>query len=113
MLKEERLTKIDEGGVVSGRNDVLKIVMYAVDEISVLTLEEMTSIEEHGHENNQWEVYIDIIHKIAYICGIGKKHQFLNALGKEQRIMAIKGKGMSTEELIYFFKRLGLNVFVS
>lgn len=112
MLKEEKLPKVYEGGVVSGQNEVRALTIKTVDQMQALTLEEMTNIEKHGHENDQWEVYIDIINKMAYICGIGKEHQFLNMLGKEQKIMAIKGKFYTTEELMVFFKKLGLNVFV-
>lgn len=69
MLKEEKLPKVAEGGVVSGKGDVRKLTISGLDEMQALTMEEQTDIEKHGHEeNDQWEVWVEPIYAEKRKC---------------------------------------------
>lgn len=115
MLKEEKLLKVAEGGVVSGKGNVRKYTISGLDEMQSLTMDEQTDIEKHGHEeNDQWEVWVDLVNRVAYICGKEKMHQMSNSSNKEKKLWAIKGHSdVSEVELMQFFKDLGMIVVLA
>ncbi|MCI8641126.1 MAG: hypothetical protein HFJ59_04575 [Clostridia bacterium] len=112
MLREEKLPRIDEGGFVSGDNNVRKITIEGLNEMQSLTIERKTNIEKHGH-GEQWEIWLDLKEGIAYICGKGKKHQILNLSKTDKKLMAIKGDSDIPEsDLAQFFKSFEMQVII-
>ena len=97
---------------VKGNYDVRKLTMCEIDsEISVLVVGKKMDILEHGHEKDQWEVYLDVFNATAYVCEIGKSHHFFNC-DKEKRLLAIKGRNATGDELKQLFTALGMNVIM-
>lgn len=106
MLREERLpTKL-----VKGNGDVRKLTIGNLDEMSAIAMDERTDIVEHEHGPNQWEVYIDIPNNTAYVCGIGKPHEYPNSTDKEKTLLAIKGRNATEADLAQLFRTLGMDV---
>lgn len=109
MLKEEKLPK----EVVGGKGNVRKLTIEGLNLMQGLTIESGTDIEKHGH-GNQWEVWLDLENRIAYICGKGKEHQISNLSDKEKKLMAIKGDSdVAESDLAQFFTSLGMKCFIS
>ena len=87
-----------------------KRTLEGIDEIQYLYVAPWTSIKMHGHDN-QWEVWVNIFRKTAYVCLIGEEHELVNNSGTCMVNMAIKGHlNYSYDDLAEFFYRLGLSV---
>lgn len=69
---------------------VVKRTLEGIDEIQHLYVSPWTSIKKHGH-NNQWEIWVRISHKTAYVCLKGEEHELVNNSGAMMVLMAIKG----------------------
>lgn len=110
MLKEEKLPR----ELVNGNYEIRKITVLGLCNMSAITLDKKTSIVKHGHGKNEWEVYLDIPHNKAYVCGIGKVHQFINSSEKEKKLLSIKGiMDVEEAELRQFFETLGMEVILA
>ena len=56
---------------------VKKRTLEGIDEIQYLYVAPWTSIKMHGHDK-QWEIWVRISHKTAYVCLIDEKHELVN-----------------------------------
>lgn len=72
------------------RRFVNKYTLEGIDEVQSLFVTPLTSIKKHGH-NNQWEIWLDLVRKIAYICLKGEEHTLVNNSSNAKIFMAIKG----------------------
>lgn len=70
--------------------EVRKRTLEGIDEIQHLYVTPWTSIKKHGHDN-QWEVWVRLSHKTAYVCLKGEEHELINNSGAMMILMAIKG----------------------
>lgn len=110
MLKRDVLPKEK----VKGNNEVRTLTVDGAITMSVLIIGSHTDIVEHEHEENEWEIYIDISDNISRICGIGKSHKFVSSGEGEKCILAIKGNSDTKEdELKEMFETLGMKVFLA
>lgn len=64
--------------------------LEGIDEIQHLYVAPLTSIKMHGHDK-QWEVWLDIAQKNAYVCLIDETHELVNNSAAMRILMAIKG----------------------
>lgn len=111
-LSEEIIAGTSETGYYRfGRPIVLKTTLEGIDEIQYLHVGPRTSIKKHGHDN-QWEVWVSIFHKTAYVCLKGEEHELVNNTdNKVMHIMAIKGHFYySYDDLEVFFVDMGFSV---
>ncbi len=84
-----------------------KYILEGIDEIQCLSIYPWTAIKLHGH-NNQWEVWLHLLKKVAYICPKEAQHSFINRSNKLMMFIAIKGhSNYSSEELKDFCYNLG------
>lgn len=106
MLKPTELPReLIEGDVAR------KLTIEGIDEIQALYVAPKTSIKLHGHDNNQWEVWLRLSHKTAYVCLKGEEHQLVNTSGAMVLLMAVKGHNdYSFAELSQFFRSFGFSV---
>ena len=89
---------------------VQKRTLYGIDEIQYLYVSPHTSIKKHGH-NNQWEVWIRIPQKEAYVCLHGEEHELVNNTGRMMVLMAIKGHiNYSYDDLAELLEKWGFSV---
>lgn len=89
---------------------VEKTTIEGVDEIQHLYVEPWTSIVKHGHDD-QWEVWVFLPIKKAFVCLKGEEHELVNHSGTCKVLMAIKGhKDYSFEDLAGVFKKWGFSV---
>lgn len=89
---------------------VEKRILEGVDVIEHLYVAPRTSIKMHGHDN-QWEVWVRISHKTAYICLVGEEHELVNNSGDMMIFMAIKGHiNYSYDDLAELFSLWGFSV---
>lgn len=104
-------TKVPSEYVEGG--DVEKMVLTGIDEIQYLRVSPHTTIKEHGHEElDQWEVWISVVYKFAYICLKGEQHKLVNASDKDLHIMAVKGhKDYTLVDLTEILHSWGLHVY--
>ena len=117
-LPEEMVEKYSEEfwirspqGPVDWLKKVEKTTMFGIDEIQALYISPRTGIKKHGHEKNQWEVWIDISRKRAYVCLKGEEHELVNKSGEMLMIVAIKGhEDYSYDDFEMFFCDLGFSV---
>lgn len=66
-------------------------------EMQFLEIGPWTKIDMHGHEEN-WELWLRISTKQAYVCLKGDQHELINDSGQAIFVVAIKGKGDITYE---------------
>ncbi len=120
MLKTTKLQDELVSGTQTTRNEnetffnpkVEKCVLDGIDEIQCLTVYPKTSINLHGHDD-QWEVWLDISRKVAFICPKGAKHAHSNVSDKTSTLFAIKGhSNYSFSELADFFKSFGFEIIL-
>lgn len=105
MMEETRLPK----EFIDGR-EVRKLTLDGIDEIQYLYVAPRTSIKPHGHDD-QWEVWVRISHKTAYVCLKGEEHELVNRSGAMMLLMAIKGHSdYSYDDIAQLFQRLGFSV---
>ena len=92
MIKKTKLPEILISKTRENRMEtkVEKTTMEGIDEIQQLHISPWTSINKHGH-NKQWEIWINISDKTAYICLQDEEHELVNDSPKAMIIMAIKG----------------------
>lgn len=96
---------------VRGKN-VYKIALPDIVEVQYLFVEPYTEILEHDHDGKQWEAWLHLACRTAYICPKGEKHRLENKKGSATVVMAIKGtEDYSYEELACFFARFGFKTF--
>lgn len=108
MLKEEKLPK----DLVEGEHDVRVLTIPGLVSMSAIIEGGRTGIVKHGHEENQWEVYIDLKLNTVYICRKGKKHEHYNFSEEEKKLLAIKGLNTTESELKWFFEYLGMKAVI-
>ena len=102
-------TKIPNEYVEGG--EVEKMVLTGIDEIQYLRVSPKTAIKKHDHDD-QWEVWISIAHKFAYICLKGEEHECINNSDKDLNLMAIKGhKNYTLVDLTVILNNWGLHVY--
>ncbi len=100
----------EESAYRYGRPGVSKTTLEGIDEIQYLYVSPWTSIKNHGHDG-QWEVWLDLFRKIAYVCLIGEEHELENNREERMILMAIKGHGeYSYDDFGKFFYYLGFSV---
>lgn len=91
--------------------DVWKLTLEGIDEVQCLSVAPYTSIKRHGHEN-QWEVWLHLNKRIAYICPKNEEHELKNDSDKMEVFMAIKGhKDYSYKDLAAFFIQMEFGVW--
>lgn len=84
-----------------------KCILEGIDEIQCLSIYPWTAIKLHGHDD-QWEVWLNLSKKVAYICPKEEQHTFVNESNKLIILMTIKGhSNYSFEELKKFFYNFG------
>ena len=84
--------------------------LVGIDEIQYLNISPWTSIKMHKNEN-QWEVWLRISHKTAYVCPKGEEHQLVNNSDAFMIIMSIKGHiDYSYDNLAELFHNFGFSV---
>ena len=89
---------------------VNKTTLEGIDEIQYLEISPFTCVKMHGHDK-QWEVYVNLSRKTAYVCLIGEKHELVNHRKERMVVMAIKGHiNYSYQDLAKFFCDLGFSV---
>ena len=105
MIEETRLAEEYVDGYY-----VMKRAIEGIDEIQCLSVSPRTSIKRYGHDD-QWEVWLRISNKTAYVCLKGGKLELINLSENDVLIMAIKGHlDYSYEDLYRIFDRLGFSV---
>ena len=113
MIKTTQLSKeLIEGGekLHPFEAEVRKRTLEGVDEIQHLYVTPWTSIKKHGHDG-QWEIWIRISHKVAYVCLKGEEHELINNSGSMMILMAIKGHiNYSYDDLADFLRGWGFSV---
>lgn len=86
------------------------MTLAGVDEIRYLRVPPGGSIELHGH-NEQWQVWLDVFRKTAYVCVIGEEHELVNNTSGVLHIMEIAGRiDYPYDDLTKFFYYLGFSV---
>lgn len=89
---------------------VEKRTLDGIDEIQYLYVSPWTSIKMHGHDN-QWEVWIWISRKTAYVCLKGEEHELVNKSDAGMILMAIKGNiDYSYDDLAGILRDWGFSV---
>ena len=111
-IPEELVTRV--GTVHSPFGSIGPIVekrtLEGIDEIQQLYVSPWTSIKMHGHDN-QWEVWVRLSHKTAYVCLKDEEHELVNNTGSMMILMAIKGhKNYSYDDFAGFLQSLGFTV---
>lgn len=87
-----------------------KRTLKGIDEMQYLLVGKRTRIKKHGH-NNQWEVWVWLSKKTAYVCLIGEEHELVNDSDEFMELMAIKGHtDYSFDDLSTFLCNLGFLV---
>lgn len=87
-----------------------KRTLKGIDEMQCLFVRNRTRIKKHGH-NNQWEVWVWLSKKTAYVCLIGEEHELINDSDEFMELMAIKGHtDYSFDDLSTFLSNLGFLV---
>lgn len=85
-------------------------ILKGIDEMQYLFVRNRTRIKKHGH-NNQWEVWVWLSKKTAYVCLIGEEHELVNDSDEFMELMAIKGHtDYSFDDLSTFLCNLGFLV---
>lgn len=111
MLTEEKIPEEYTDGT-----GAWKIAFEDVDEIQRLRVAPRSAIKMHGHDDGhdgdgQWEVWLDIEKKRAYVCPKGEEHALVNKTNQQKVFMAIKGhEDRSLDDLARFFQMLGFTV---
>lgn len=110
-MKEERLPKSIVYGLDEFREPMVKKkTLEGIDEIQYLNVGPKSIIKTHGHQD-QWEVWVWISEKKAYICPKKEKHACINDSEESIVLMAIKGHSdYSFENLKEVFNDLGFYV---
>lgn len=101
----------EESAYRYGGPGVSKTTLEGIDEIQHLYVSPWTAIKKHGHDG-QWEVWLDLFRKRAYVCLIGEEHELANNRKERMILMAIKGHGeYSYDDFGEFFCNLGFSVY--
>lgn len=109
-LSKEFITRLGHKGPHPYGSAVEKRSIEGIDEIQYLDVTPWTAIKKHGHDN-QWEVWIWLSHKIAYVCLKDEEHELINNSGIPIQIMAIKGHlDYSYDDLWYLLNAWGFSV---
>ena len=88
-----------------------KLTISGIDEIQSLSINPFTTITMHSHETAQWELWVRLETREAFICMPGEKHELVTSTERTIYILAIKGKSvLSYEEFQAFFERLGIKL---
>lgn len=89
---------------------VEKRTLECIDEIQCLRISPWTTINMHGHDN-QWETWLRLSHKTAYVCLKNEEHELVNNSGAIMVIMAVKGHiDYSYDDLAGILQDLGFSV---
>lgn len=89
---------------------VKKRTIKGIDEIQYLYVSPRTAIKMHGHDN-QWEVWVSLSHRTAYVCLKGEEHELVNKSSVMMILMAIKGHiDYSYEDISSLFRDWGFTV---
>lgn len=77
--------------VEKGKITKRQIAVLGDYEIGILTLDPISKIKKHKHEEN-WEIYIKIPWGIVFdVCDIGNEHELGNSSYKKLYVLYIKG----------------------
>ena len=110
-MKEKRLPNNIVQGLDEFREPIVKKkTLEGIDEIQYLNVGPKSIIKTHGHKD-QWEVWVWIAEKKAYICPKEEMHACMNERDESIVLMAIKGNSdYSFEDLKEVFSDLGFSV---
>lgn len=109
MIKETQLSKdiFTENGKTRNYFDpmVKRCALEGIDEVQQMYIAPWSAIKMHEHVN-QWEVWVNISHKKAYVCLKGEKHKLVNNTGTMITLLSIKGHtNYSYEDIAELFER--------
>ncbi len=108
-LSDELISGIGKGHYPL-KPKVEKSTLEGIDEIQYLNISPWACIKMHGHDN-QWEIWVRLLCKKAYVCLKGEEHELVNNCGANETILAIKGHGdYPYEDISSFLRNLGFSV---
>lgn len=96
--------------VIEGRG-AWKITLEGIDEIQYLNVAPKSTIKVHKHDE-QWEIWVRLQKKEAYVCLKGEEHGLVNTSESTIVLMAIKGHhDYSWEDLRDVLNNWGFTVY--
>lgn len=92
-LPNEVISKIEHHPTYIDSESIVEVSRISgIMEMQFLELSPWTKINMHGHDNGQWEIWLLLKNRRAYICMQGEKHELENDSDDTLKVLAIKGE---------------------